>query len=104
MSESHNRDLINKAAGAIDDAHQAIYKNTNTLDSDVGQLMSYWKGDAAKAYFQAYTKVDEKIEKVGRDLEWIHGQMVDTGTKYTMQEAEAVEDANPILSMLESGN
>lgn len=95
-----NRASMQTAAGQVDDATGTIHGLQQKLYGEVETLRSGWKGQAAEAFYSAYTQFNKEFEDVKKGLDQIHENLVGSHTSYETTEQEQKAATNPILGML----
>jgi WXG100 family type VII secretion target len=95
-----NRATMATAAGQVETAVGTINGYQSQMESYHDSLIGGWKGDAATAFTNAYTKFSEDFGKVLSALQDIHDKLVSTRSTYTTTEDTNTAAANKIGSLL----
>jgi WXG100 family type VII secretion target len=76
------------AATKVEDASVQIGQHINTLRSEVEQMLSGWRGEAAGAFGQVHASFEGQASRINNALTQMHEALVATGRTYGTQEAD----------------
>jgi WXG100 family type VII secretion target len=97
---SVNRQQMQQAAGKVQDAHGQIGQIRGQLNSHHAELQGAWKGESSAAFTQVYSLFETEFTKVLKDLDMIHGKLVDTKVKYEHAEQEKTSPVNGLKGLV----
>lgn len=99
-NKSVDRDAMLKATQQIETKHQQIYNLQRRLQDQMNDLKVRWTGNASNTFQRGYKAFDDEFEVVKNGLDQIHVQLVQTLRQYGHQEAENIQIANEIDSLI----
>lgn len=83
-----NTDRLNNDAVQINECIHSMKNKSSSLEANVGQLNKMWKGDANKAFNEAFHEDIKALNEFIRELDKLHEKEVYAKTKYEKCESQ----------------
>jgi len=97
---TNESESMRKGAEAVDEATGHIKTHLGTLQHYVDDMMSQWRGNAARSFGGAHGAFAQQGEKLNNALRNMHTALVQTSQTYAAQEQEGSSSFNHIAGQL----